>query len=237
MHPLVLVPLSLIELVYRPWLFLRAIPPSLTCRSLPCELIPSFSLKFLVVETVCETRLQFCGFSLAYARSLIRFVNQALWSSTLLFISILFVQPTAHFVSCIWHCIIILLGGGVFFFPRTIPVFRFFSNWTCFFIRSHAVNFPSMRLSPVILLSAAAVVSAFQPVILPDSIEESGWRLLPGAGVDRNIPEVHSLKLKRQPHVVSGILYFTLTLSFCRNIFTWAFFFSQGATSDSKAGC
>lgn len=123
MHPLVLVPLSLIELVYRPWLFLRAIPPSLTCRSLPCELIPSFSLKFLVVETVCETRLQFCGFSLAYARSLIRFVNQALWSSTLLFISILFVQPTAHFVSCIWHCIILFFGGGFFSFHERYPYF------------------------------------------------------------------------------------------------------------------
>lgn len=146
-----------------------------------------------------------CEFSLAYARSPIRFVDQALWSSTLLFISILFVQPTAHFVSCIWYCIILFFGGGEFFFPRTILVFCFFSNWTCFFIRSPAVSFPPMRLSPVILLSAA-VVSAFQPVILPD-FEESGWRLLSGAGVDRNIPEVHSLKLKRQPYVVSGILY------------------------------
>lgn len=53
----------------------------------------------------------FCGFSLAYARSPICFVDQALWSTTLLPISILFVQPTAHFVSCIWHGIILFWGG------------------------------------------------------------------------------------------------------------------------------
>lgn len=61
--------------------------------------------------------------------------------------------------------------------------------------------------------------------------------------MDRNIPEVHSLKLKRQPHVVSGILYFTLTLSFCRNIFTWAFFFPRvphpirRPVADGMSGC
>lgn len=77
-------------------------------------------------------------------------------------------------------------------------------------------------------------MSAFQPVIVPDSIKESGWRPLPGAGVDRNIPEVHSLRLKRQPHTVSGILYFTVALFICRNIFHGLFSFFPGCVHHTR---
>lgn len=71
-----------------------------------------------------------------------------------------------------------------------------------------------MRLSPVILLSAAAVVSAFQS---PDQNQES-WRPLPVGG--GNVPEIHSLKLKRQLYAVSDTLYFYCVSVFLDVLFT-----------------
>lgn len=99
---------------------------SLTCRSFPCEILPSFSLKFLVIEAACETRLQFCEFNLAYAGSPIRSLTRR--SGVILYYFILFVRPAAaHFVFCIWHGVFFCFG---IFFRRNI---RFLSNWTCFY--------------------------------------------------------------------------------------------------------
>lgn len=94
-----------------------------------------------------------------------------------------------------------------------------------------------MRLSPVILLSAAAVVSAFQS---PDPNQES-WRPLPVGG--GNVPEIHSLKLKRQLYAVSGTLLF-----YCVTIFLNIFFILprlcayashpiRGLIADGSIGC
>lgn len=68
-----------------------------------------------------------------------------------------------------------------------------------------------MRLSPVILLSAAAVVSAFRPDIVTNSGKGLEWRPL---SEKIGIPEVHSLKLKRQPHTVSVLVSMKYLSSF-----------------------